>query len=125
MIGFNRVQLMGNLVADPSPMRTTGSGSHVCDIRVAVNELVDKDRERTLFIDVVCWGGIADTVAAYKRKGHGVHVEGHLEEQEWTDREKVRHRKMVVVAHSVIFLPIANELKARRRDIGALAPQED
>lgn len=100
---LNRIFLVGNLTADPSEIRNAGQ-STVCDFRLACNERYGQGQERTLFIDVECWGRTAENVERYLAKGRRVLIEGRLQQDQWTDNEGQRRSKMKVVAVAVQFL---------------------
>ncbi len=107
MSGVNRVTLIGNLGADPI-LRSLENGDTVCDFRIAMSEAwKDKNgekQERTEWMTVVTWGGLADTCGQYLEKGRQVYVEGSLRTREWTDKEGVKRYTTEVKATSVQFL---------------------
>ena len=114
---INRVVLVGNLTRDPE-QRELPSGQSVCSLRVACNGLrrdaEGEYHERPLFFDVAAFGGLAETVARYMRKGSRVAIDGRLDWREWEtseesegDRSKIgqqRRQAVSVVAESVQFL---------------------
>ncbi len=107
MSNFNRVILLGNITRDPE-LRSTPGGKQVCDISVAVNETWQDQsqttQERTTFVDVTCWGKLAEMVCRWKKKGDPVLVEGALAADNWTDKETGKKRsKLKVVAARVVF----------------------
>lgn len=117
---INRVVLVGNLTRDPE-QRELPSGQSVCSLRVACNGLrrdaEGEYHERPLFFDVAAFGGLAETVARYMRKGSRVAIDGRLDWREWEtseesegDRSKIgqqRRQAVSVVAESVQFLDSA------------------
>jgi single-strand DNA-binding protein len=108
MANINRVVLVGNLTKDPE-LRTTGGGTSVCKLRIAVNtrrkdetgQWVDKPN----YFDVTVWGNQAESCAQYLSKGRPVGVDGRLEWREWEASDGSGKRQAVeVVAESVQFL---------------------
>jgi single-strand DNA-binding protein len=105
----NVVVITGNLTSDPG-LRSTGGGTSVCEMRVAVNgrrkdaqsgEWVDKPN----FFNVVVFGGQADNCATYLEKGRPVAVEGRLDWREWEAKEGGGRRQAVqIIADTVQFL---------------------
>lgn len=93
MASLNKVQLIGNLGADPES-RYTSSGDCVATIRVATSEQW-KDRttgdkkEATEWHRVVFYRKLAEIVVQYVKKGTTVYVEGRLKTQKWTDKDGV------------------------------------
>ncbi len=105
---INRVVITGNLTRDPE-LRSTGGGTSVCSLRVAVNtrrkdnstgEWVDKPN----YFDVTVWGMQGENCAQYLAKGRPVAVDGRLEWREWTDKEGNKRQSVDIIADSVQFL---------------------
>lgn len=99
---FNLLLIAGNLVDNPSQLRTTNNGKKVCDFRLAANE-GRGDSKKTTFIDVTCWEKTAEIVCQYLKRGSGVLVQGRLEQEEWTDKEGGKRSKHKIVATAVQF----------------------
>jgi single-strand DNA-binding protein len=104
---INRVVLVGRLTRDPES-RTLPSGTSVCGLRVACNSSrrdADGDfQERPNFFDVNVYGGSADSVSHYMRKGSRVGIDGRLEWREWETADQQRRQAVSVVADIVQFL---------------------
>jgi len=104
-MNVNSVVLTGNLTKDPE-LRTTGSGTSVTTLRLAVNERVKRDgdwQERAMYFDVVVWGNQAENAAKYLEKGSPVAVQGRLSWREWADKDDKR-QSVEVTAAMVQFL---------------------
>lgn len=100
---FNKTILMGRLVRDPE-LNTTNSGIAVCKFTVAVNRPYQKDKEQQAdFINVTAWRGTAEFVDKYFSKGKMIIVEGKLQNNDYTDKDGVKHYSMVVQADNVNF----------------------
>lgn len=88
-MNFNKVVIIGNVVADPET-RTTPSGQQVCSLRVATNRIwTDKagtKQQKTEFHNVVLWRRLAEIASQYLRKGSLVLIEGRLETRTWDDK---------------------------------------
>jgi single-strand DNA-binding protein len=104
---INRVVLTGNLTRDPE-LRTTGSGTPVCSLRLACNtrrrdasgEWVDKPN----YFDVTVWGAQGENCATYLHKGRPVAIDGRLEWREWQDQQGNKRQAVDIIADSVQFL---------------------
>lgn len=106
---INVVVITGNLTKDPE-LRSTGGGTTVCELRVAVNsrrkdgstgEWVDKPN----YFNVVVFGAQGDNCANYLSKGRPVAVEGRLDWREWDAKDGSGKRQAVqIIANSVQFL---------------------
>ena len=109
MQNINVVVITGNLTRDPD-LRHTGSGTAVCQLRVAVNarrkdgqtgEWVDKPN----YLDVIVWGARGESCAEHLAKGRPVGVEGRLDWREWEAKDGGGKRQGVqIVADFVQFL---------------------
>lgn len=94
---------MGRLVRDPE-LNTTNSGIAVCKFTVAVNRPYQKDKEQQAdFINVTAWRNTAEFVSKYFSKGKMIIVEGKLQNNDYTDKDGVKHYSMQVVADGVNF----------------------
>lgn len=123
MSSKNRVDLMGNLVADPV-VRCTAAGTPVCNARLALNRK-HKDAQGTLketvtYVDVTIWGARGDSFAKYHQKGDLVSIDGRLEMEEWTDKEGQKRSKLMVVAEEWWF--VGERKSARAAPDGAENP---
>lgn len=101
---YNRVILMGRLTADPE-LRQTQSGISMCRVSIAVERGYAKQGEekKTDFFDVTFWRQTADFVCRYFSKGRMIHVEGKLQNDNYTDQNGVKHYRNVIIAESVDF----------------------
>lgn len=101
---FNKVILMGRLVADPE-LRQTPNNISVCRFRIAVDRGYSSGNgERQAdFITVVAWRATAEFVGKYFSKGKMIIVEGALHNADYTDSNNVKHYAMEVTADKVAF----------------------
>lgn len=88
--GVNKVILIGRLGQDPE-LRYTGSGTAVCNLRLATNESYKDSSgewvERTEWHSVVTWARLAEICGQYLKKGSMVYFEGSLQTRSWEDRD--------------------------------------
>jgi single-strand DNA-binding protein len=103
---LNQVTLMGNLTRDPE-LRQTPTGQSVTSFSLALNRSY-KDaggewQEATDYIDVVCWGPLAERVAQYLSKGRRCLVQGRLQSRSW-EQDGQKRSKVEVLANDVTFL---------------------
>ena len=86
---LNKVQLIGNLGADPE-IRSTPNGAKVANFRVACSESwkdqSGQKQERTEWVTCVAWKVTAEIVEKYVRKGSKLYVEGKLQTRQWEDK---------------------------------------
>ena len=100
---YNRIILMGRLVADPE-LRQTQRGISMCRFRIAVDRFAKKDEEKQAdFFEITAWRQQAEFVSRYFTKGRMIHIEGRLQNNNYTDQNGVKHYAMQVIADSVCF----------------------
>ena len=101
MPGLNKVQLIGNLGADPETRFTT-SGKKVTNFRMAVTrrwrDSEGEQKVATEWVNIDTWGGLADISAKYLKKGSLVYVEGRLQTDKWEVEGEPRSRTKVVAS---------------------------
>jgi single-strand DNA-binding protein len=105
---LNRVIITGNLTRDPE-LNQLPSGTHVCDLRVAVNgrrkdnqsgDWVDKPN----YFNVKVWGAQGENVAKFLAKGRSVGIDGRLDWREWEDQQGNKRQSVDIIADTVQFL---------------------
>jgi single-strand DNA-binding protein len=106
--GVNKVILIGNLGQDPE-LRYTGSGTAVCNLRIATNESY-KDAsgewvERTEWHSVVAWSRLAEICNEYLKKGSQAYFEGSLQTRSYDDKDgntkyvtEIKAREMMILS---------------------------
>jgi len=105
LASFNKVILIGNMVADPE-LKTTPTGVNVCSFRIAVGRRFVKPNEpqQTDFIDIVAWRTQAEFIAKYFSKGKPVLVCGAIQSRNWQDKEGNKRTTVEVIADEVSFV---------------------
>ena len=119
-MAFNKVILVGNLVADPE-LKTTPSGISVTSFRIAVNRRFTKAGEQpvTDYFDIVAWRQTAEFVARFFTKGRPILVCGSLQTRTWTDSNNTKRYSTEIVADEVTFV----ERKGDGGSYGQSVPQ--
>ena len=108
MPDLNEVRLIGRLTRDPE-LRAIPNGQQVAQLGLATSRKYKGQdgvlREETTFVDITCWGKLADTVTRYMKKGRLIFVGGRLKFDSWDDKTSGQKRsKLSVVAENVQFL---------------------
>ncbi len=113
MASLNKVMLIGNVTADPEIRYLEGDSAQnsvkVASVRLATNERY-RDRktgewkEVTEFHRISAWGGNAETIERYVRKGTPLYVEGRIRTRSWTDRDNNARSAVEILAESVLLL---------------------
>jgi single-strand DNA-binding protein len=109
---LNKVQLIGNLGADPE-VRSTSNGSRVATLSVATSKSwkgADGQRqEKTSWHRVMCWNNktgaqLADVAEKYAKKGDRVYIEGEVEYRSWQDKDGKTKYATEIVCRDLILL---------------------
>jgi single-strand DNA-binding protein len=130
--GLNKVQIIGNLGADPE-MRYTPSGSAVTNFRVAVSRnrrgqdgnMVDE----TEWFRCVAWDTpsykLAEICNEYLRKGRQVYVEGRLQSRKYTDKDGIERTSVEIVVNDMVMIGGREEGELGQGDGGGRSPQRE
>ena len=91
MASLNKIQIIGNLGADPES-RFMLNGDAVCNLRIATTESYkDKStgekREITEWHRVVVFRKLAEICSQYLKKGSPVYIEGKIRTRKWQNKE--------------------------------------
>ena len=119
---YHKLIIAGNLGRDPE-MRYLPSGQAVTDMSVATNRVyTDSNGQKvteTTWFRVSVWGGMAETVNQYLRKGSKVLVEGYLRPDPdtggprvWTRNDGTPAASFEMTAQNVTFLSSRSEDQA-------------
>lgn len=107
MNSLNKVQLIGNMTADPE-IRETPNGTKVATFSVATNKTWKDDngikQESVQFHTIVAWRGLAEIVENYTEKGKKLYIEWELNTRSWEDDNGIKRYKTEVVAANIILL---------------------
>ena len=97
---LNKVQLIGNLGADPE-MRFTQDGRPIANLRMATSDSwTDKQgqkQERTEWHSITIFGKLAEIAQQYLRKGSKVFLEGQLQTDKYIDKQGMERYSTKVV----------------------------
>lgn len=103
---LNQVTLMGNLTRDPE-LRNTPNGQNVTNFSIALNRSYKDSsgewQEATDYVDIVCWGPLAERVNQYLSKGRRCLVQGRIQSRSW-EQDGQKRSKVEVLANDVTFL---------------------
>ncbi len=101
----NNATITGNAGREPE-LRFTPSGQPVANFGVAVsrrwqNRQTQEWEEATSWIDVTCWGQLAENVAETVGRGTRVTVTGRLDQRSWETPDGDKRSKVEIVADDV------------------------
>lgn len=107
MASYNRLELIGNLGADPI-MKFSKGGKPTTSFSVASNfvqhDLEGERDQETLWITIITWNKLAEQCNQFLAKGRTVFAEGRLRFVHWTGTDGKEHYRNELVAGRVIFL---------------------
>lgn len=113
---LNKVELIGNLGADPE-LRYLQNGGAVANLNIATSEswkdkTTGEKKDKTEWHRVVIFGKLAEIAGEYLRKGSKVFIEGSLQTRKWQDQAGVdRYTTEINVGMNgrMIMLSAAND----------------
>lgn len=100
---MNQVVLIGRLTRDPELRFIPNSGTAVARFSMAVNREFSKEKEADFF-NIVVWGKPAESCANYLKKGRLVAVNGSMRNNNYEDKNGVKHYNIEINANRVEFL---------------------
>jgi len=102
---MNQVVLIGRLTRDPELRFIPNSGTAVARFSLAVNREFKREGQPDAdFFNIVVWGKSAENCANYLKKGRLVAVNGNMRNNNYEDKNGVKHYNVEVVANRVEFL---------------------
>lgn len=105
MASLNKMQIIGNLGADPE-IRYLPDGTATVSVTIATTDTwkdkaTGEKKEKTEWHRVVFFKGLADVVGEYLKKGSQIYVEGKLKTRKWTDKEGIDRYTTEIVAQEM------------------------
>ena len=102
---LNQIVLVGRIVANPE-IQKGEEGKERSQITLAVpRSYKNADGEYdTDFVDCVLWGGIAENVTEYCKKGDLVGIKGRIQTNNYETKDGEKKKSTQVVAEKVTFL---------------------
>lgn len=95
--------MLGRLSSD-TELRTTQSGTAVCKFSIAVDRPAKQGEERQAdFFRIAAWGKTGEFVNTYFEKGQRILIEGRLQNNNYEDKNGIKHYSNDVIAEKVYF----------------------
>jgi len=107
---LNKVVIVGRLTrdcgSDPNgkDFQHTQGGTCIARISIAVNRTQkqgDQWVDVASFFNVTIFGKIAENLKPYLTKGKQIVVDGHLQQDKWTDQQGANHSSVSIIADNV------------------------
>ena len=107
MSGINKFIGIGRLGADPGTF-TFENGNKKTSFSLAVSESYkDKDGnkvDQVEWLNIVCWGKLAEISEQYLKKGSQVYIEGKIKTRSWDDKDGNKKYITEINAYSMQML---------------------
>ena len=100
---INRIVIIGRLVSNPE-LKITSAGTSYARATIA-NEAVYKDKKDTIFVDILAWGGLAESLSKYCEKGRKILVDGRLEIKK-NKQGETTYVNTTIIAENIDFLEV-------------------
>lgn len=123
---MNQVILIGRLTRDPELRFIPSSGTAVARFSIAVNREFKREGQPDAdFFNIVVWGKTAENCANYLKKGRLCAVNGSLRNNNYEDKNGVKHYNVEVNANRVEFLEWGDNNNSQpRQNQGYQPPQQ-
>lgn len=125
---MNQVVLIGRLTRDPELRFIPNSGTAVARFSLAVNREFKREGQPDAdFFNIVVWGKSAENCANYLKKGRLCAVNGNLRNNNYEDKNGVKHYNVEVIANRVEFLEWGdrNEQSGQNQNYNQQKPQQN
>lgn len=107
---MNKAILIGRLTRDPELRFIPTSGMAVARFGIAVNREMKRDGQPDAdFFNIVVWGKTAENCANYLKKGRLVAIDGQMRNNNYEDKNGVKHYNIEINANRVEFLEWGND----------------
>jgi len=114
---MNQVVLIGRLTKDPVLRFIPNSGTAVARFSIAVNREFKREGQPDAdFFNIVVWGKSAENCANYLKKGRLVAVNGQMRNNNYEDKNGVKHYTIEINANRVQFLEWGNNESSNRQN---------
>lgn len=104
---MNKLTIIGRLTHDPE-LRQTATNTSVCTFTVAADrsfkDSITGERKAD-FIKCVSWCNTAELIAKHFSKGSPILVEGSMRNNDYTDKDGIKHYNMLCQVEFMEFLP--------------------
>lgn len=106
MNSLNKVQLIGNVTAQPE-IKETPSGQRVASFSLATNrawkDATGAKQDQAEYHNIVVWGKLADITEQYITKGKKLYIEGRIQTRSW-EADSGKRYKTEIVGESLLML---------------------
>jgi single-strand DNA-binding protein len=104
---------VGRLTKD-AEFSTTKKGTAMSKFRLAVN---DRRSEKTLFVNVLCFGKMAENLQSKLVKGRPVSIQGKLNIEDYEDENKNKKNSVCIMADEISLGPDPSTTSYTQNDV--------
>ena len=112
---MNKFELIGRITKDPET-RYTKEGKGISTFTIAVNN----SKEDTTFVKITTFSGTSDLIQKYAKKGTLIYVDGIIKNNNYEDKDGVKHYEYVFIGNKIELLSRKEETK-----VVEIPPKED
>lgn len=107
---MNKVEILGNLTNEVET-RYTQDGKVIATFNVAVNRKFKKENEerKADFFRLIAFGSTGEFIQKYFHKGQGVALVGRLQNNNYEDKNGVKHYTNDIIVEEVFFAGSSKE----------------
>lgn len=92
---MNKVIMIGRLTKDPEVKK--GKEKNFVTFSIAVN----KKKDEANFFNCIAYGKTAEVISKYPKKGDKIAIEGSVNNDNYTDKEGIKHYSCNIIVFSV------------------------
>jgi len=107
---LNQCNFIGRVGRDPE-VRYLASGTAVASFSLAVNNEY-KGEKKTEWVNVVCFGKLAEVVGEYVTKGKQLYLSGRMQTDKWQDKQGNDRYTTKIITQTVQFLGVPTTTKS-------------
>lgn len=99
---MNSVILIGRITKEIE-IKMSSSNVAYCKFTIAVNEYI-KGEQQTHFLNIVCFGSLAENLNTYSSKGMRIALQGKLTTSSYINKNGQKLNNVDVIANHIVYL---------------------
>jgi len=102
MNGHNGIEIIGNIVADPTS-KTYGAGKTLVEVNIAVNNNASKTKTAQYF-KATAFAGLGDVFTKYTKRGSSVRISARIRVRQYVDKNGNKRQAAELVINDMLLL---------------------
>ena len=107
---MNKFEIIGRLTKD-AEIRNTKENKKIVSFTIAVNNTKDD----STFFKINAFNGTADLIEKYTKKGDLIYIEGMVRNNNYEDKNGIKHYEYVFIANKIEFLSKVEDKKETKK----------